>query len=53
MLKVKEKYLLQIPPHSKLMLKDYSPKQLNNLPEDLKEIYCVKVKKKKDVEGKK
>ena len=50
MLKVKEKYLQQIPPFSKIKLGEYSQKQLNNLPKEQKEEYCERiVKKKKNV----
>tara|TARA_R100000734_G_C3284915_1_gene77814 strand:+ start:436 stop:666 length:231 start_codon:yes stop_codon:yes gene_type:complete len=50
MLKVKEKYLHQIPPFSKIKLGEYSQKQLNNLPKEQKEEYCERiVKKKKNV----
>tara|TARA_R100000655_G_scaffold110106_1_gene167693 strand:+ start:14643 stop:14792 length:150 start_codon:yes stop_codon:yes gene_type:complete len=47
MLKVKTKYLEQKPPHSKVRLGEYSQRDLQNLPDYLKNEYCVVVKKDK------
>lgn len=47
MLKVKEKYLQQVPPNSKLRLGEYTQRQLEKLPEYLKNEYLVKTRKSK------
>lgn len=53
MLKVKDKYLHQVPPNSKLKLGEYNQSQLKRLPDYLKNEYCVEQKPKKDVKIKK
>tara|TARA_R100001443_G_scaffold3945_1_gene11895 strand:- start:12451 stop:12624 length:174 start_codon:yes stop_codon:yes gene_type:complete len=46
MLKVKTKYLNQKPPHCGITLAEFSQKQLKNLPEYLRNEYCVEEKPK-------
>tara|TARA_R100000458_G_C8171679_1_gene171933 strand:- start:45 stop:209 length:165 start_codon:yes stop_codon:yes gene_type:complete len=46
MLKVKSKYLKQRPPHCKTILGEFTQKQLQALPDYLKNEYCVLEKKK-------
>tara|TARA_R110000824_G_scaffold295428_2_gene483695 strand:- start:446 stop:613 length:168 start_codon:yes stop_codon:yes gene_type:complete len=47
MLKVKRQYIHQKPPHCNIILGEFTEKQLDQLPEYLKNEYCETIKKKK------